>query len=619
MAQARSLDVLSQPVHPSPPASFSKKDPSTRASLARLRAPAIAAALLLVSALFLPDRARGEPPSAVEEPDPLAGSAIGAAPDATGTILGLAGDVESEKARKARQGEAERYASKPFPPAARVLRLSLREATEAALRNNLAIVVKRFDPMLLDRDVVSAKALLYDPIFDSNVKYTDRDSPVASIFIPGGGVREKITEYGFALTQPTTVGGYVSAGIQTTRTDTNSPIETLVDRFEPVVALSITQNLLKNFGWNVNRILLRRSQVAHSVSQEALKQQVIDSVFAVQQAYWELVGYRENLKAERLGLRLAQDLLRQNEIQVKVGTMAPLDVLQAKAQTKAAETAVNFAENAVRQAQNVLLAQITSDNELLTQDLRVEATDAPTFTPKKIDLEQSLQTALERRPDLHIAQCNVRDKTLAKKGARNNVLPKAEFQFTGGYQGLAGDPNPTINPFTLLPSGAGVAGSPFAGQTSFRDATSTFFKRDGYSFWSVGLMVTYPIGNRDARAQYAKSKLALEKSEKAVAAVEQVAALEVKRIVDSIEADARGVESSVEARKVAEEQLDAEEKKLAVGLSTNFEVLQLQKDLTARRKDEIAALTAYRIALAALAKATGTSLDELDIEFLEEE
>jgi outer membrane protein TolC len=609
--------------------------------LARLRAPAIAAALLFLPALLVPGPALGEPPPAADDPGAVSGSAVEAAPDATGTVLGLAGDLESEEARRARREEAERHAAKPFPPATRVIRLSLKDATEATLRNNLDIVVERFNPLLLDRDVVSAKARLYDPTFDSNVKYTDRDSPIASIFIPSGALSEQITEYGFALTQPTTLGGFVRADIQTTRTDTNSPIETLVDRFEPVVSLSITQDLLKNFGWNVNRIALRRSQVGRSTSLQALKQQVINSVFTVQEAYWNLARARENLKVERLGLRLAEDLLRQNEIQVRVGTMAPLDVLQAKAQTKAAETRVIIAENDVRQAQNVLLRLTTSDNELLTQDIRVETADEPTFTPQKVDFEQSLRTALDRRPDLHIAALDLRDKTLAKKAARNNILPKAELQFTTGYQGLSGDPNSIINPFTgtpalilptvppghtvtipgspALPSGAGVIGTPFAGKSSFSEATDSFFSKNGFSFWSVGLMVTYPIGNRDARAQYARSKLELEKTEKNLTRAEQLATLDVKGVVDRLEANVRAVESTKEAREVAEEQLDAEEKKLAVGLSTNFEVLELQRDLTERRREEIAALTTYKISLAELAKATGTSLDELEIEFLEEE
>lgn len=569
------------------------------------------------------------------------------AEDATSVFLGLSGEFASVEARKAKREEAARYASIPFPPATRVVRLSLREAIEAALAYNLDIVVERFNPLLLEREVVSAKALLYDPIFDSSIEYTTRNTPIASIFFPSGAISEQITEYAFGISQPTTIGGLVRAELRTVRTRTNSTIDTLVDRFEPVLVLSISQNLLKGFGWNVNRIILRRSQIAESQSVESLKQQVINSVFAVEEAYWRLVQARETLKVERLGLRLAEDLLRQNEIQVRVGTMAPLDVLQAKAQMKAQETAVIIAENDVRQAQNLLLALTTGDNELLTQDVRVETTDNPDFTPAKADFLKSLRTALERRPDLRAVALAVQDRELLKKGARNNLLPKAELRFSAGFQGLSGDPNSAINPFTgssplslpvldaggvpvappesvvipgspSLPAGAGVLGTPFAGQTSFSDATGTFFSDDEFSFWSVGIFVTYPIGNRDARARYARSKLALQKSEKDLTRTEQLATLDVRRVIDNLEASARAVASSREAREVAEEQLEAEEKKLAVGFSTNFEVLEFQRDLTNRRRDEIDALTAHKISLVALSRATGTILDDLNIEFLEE-
>lgn len=566
------------------------------------------------------------------------------AEDATSVFLGLSGEIASVEVRKAKREEAARYASIPFPPATRVVRLSLREAIEAALAYNLDIVVERFNPLLLEREVVSAKALLYDPIFDSSIEYTTRNTPIASIFFPSGAISEQITEYAFGISQPTTIGGLVRAELRTVRTRTNSTIDTLVDRFEPVLMLSISQNLLKGFGWNVNRIILRRSQIAESQSVESLKQQVINSVFAVEEAYWRLVQARETLKVERLGLRLAEDLLRQNEIQVRVGTMAPLDVLQAKAQMKAQETAVIIAENDVRQAQNLLLALTTGDNELLTQDVRVETTDNPDFTPTRADFLESLRTALERRPDLRAVALAVQDRELLKKGARNNLLPKAELRFSAGFQGLSGDPNSAINPFTGSPdtnvldfdnpdplnplgiipgsppvsAGAGVLGTPFAGQTSFNDATGTFFSDDEFSFWSVGIFVTYPIGNRDARARYARSKLALQKSEKDLTRTEQLATLDVRRVIDNLEASARAVASSREAREVAEEQLEAEEKKLAVGFSTNFEVLEFQRDLTNRRRDEIDALTAHKISLVALSRATGTILDDLNIEFLEE-
>ncbi len=593
------------------------------------------------------DPGTAEREAATAPADEEATAAETPAEDATSVFLGLSGEFESEEARKAKREEAERYANVSFPPATRVVRLSLREAIEAALAYNLDIVVERFNPLLLDRDVVSAKALLHDPIFDSSIEYTTRNTPIASIFFPSGAISERITEYSFGISQPTTIGGLVRAELRTIRTDTNSPIATLVDTFEPVLVLSISQNLLKGFGWNVNRIILRRSQIAESQSIELLRQQVINSVFAVEEAYWRLVQARETLKVERLGLRLAEDLLRQNQIQVKVGTMAPLDVLQAKAQMKAQETAVIVAENAVRQAQNLLLRLTTGDNELLTQDVRVETTDSPDFTPASVDFLKNLRTALERRPDLRGAALAVQNRDLLKKGARNNLLPKAELIFSTGFQGLSGDPNGAINPFSgsapfslpvldaggvpvappesvlipgapSIPSGAGVVGTPFAGQTSFNDATGTFFSNDEFSFWSVGIFVSYPIGNRDARAQYARSKLALEKSEKDLTRAEQLATLDVRRVIDALDASARAVESTREAREVSEEQLEAEEKKLAVGFSTNFEVLEFQRNLTDRRREEIQALTQHKISRVDLSRATGTILDDLNIEFLEE-
>jgi outer membrane protein TolC len=572
-----------------------------------------------------------------ETPKP-SGSALPS--DVTGAALGFEG-LESDQERRARQAADEQYAGAPFPPAPRVIRVSLRQAVDSALQNNLDVLVERFNPLLLQKDVVSAKAVLYDPTFDANITRTNRNTPVASIFFPSGALNEKLTEYGFGLSQPTTIGGLVRAEIQTVRTLTNSPVEVLTDRFEPVLSLSISQELLRGFGWNVNRTRIRRSMIGQAVSVETLRNQVINSVFAVQQAYWALVGARENLKVQRLGLRLAEDLLRQNRIQVKVGTLAPIDELQAKAQTAAANTQVIAAENDVRQAQDVLLKLTTRDSELISEDIRVETTDTPTYQPRKVDFGENLRMALDRRPELKVSELNLQDKTLVKKAARNNVLPRATLNFATGLSGLSGDPNSTVTPFggspavTLpvvgggggtvtipgsspTPAGLSVLGTPFASESSFSDATSTFFTRDQFSFWSVGLVISYPIGNRDARAQYSRSKLDVEKARTDVTRTEQSVTVDLKRAVDGLDALARAVESTREAREVAEEQLDAENKKLAVGLSTNFQVLQFQQDLTDRRREEVGALTRYKIGLANLDRATGTTLDTLNVDFIGE-
>ncbi len=591
--------------------------PKTTAGTARTTAAAIAPTS--PSAKGAAPAVRSPVPATKETPAPEATKA--AEPelpsDVTGAALGFEG-LESDEDRKARQAADEKYAGAPFPPAPQVIRLSLQQAVDAALRNNLDILVERFNPLLLQKDVVSAKALLYDPTFAANVTRTNRDTPTASIFFPSGTLNEKTTDYGFSLAQPTTIGGLVTAGIQTLRTRTNSPVEVLTDRFEPLLTLSLSQEILKGFGWNVNRTRIRRSMIGEAESVEGLRSQVINLVFSVQQAYWGLVGARENLRVQRLGLRLAEDLLRQNRIQVRVGTLAPIDELQAKAQMAAASTQVITAENGVHQAQDVLLALTTRDSEQLSADVRVETTDSPAFQPRKVDFEESLRIALARRPDLKVASLNLQDKTLVRKAARNNVLPSATVNFATGFSGLAGDPNPSVNPFNGAPAGVGVLGTPFVGQSTFADATDTFFSNNSFPFWSVGLTVSYPIGNRDARAQYSKSKLDELKAKTSITRTEQQVSLDVKRTTEDLQTYSRAVESTKEARIVAEEQLDAENKKLLVGLSTNFQVLQFQQDLTQRRREEVIALTAYKVGLANLERAQGTTLDTLNVDFINE-
>jgi len=217
--------------------------------------------------------------------------------------------------------------------------------------------------------------------------------------------------------------------------------------------------------------------------------------------------------------------------------------------------------------------------------LGIVPTDAPQFRIEEIMLEKALELAFEFRPDYQQAKLEIESRTLNERFTRNQLLPTLDLRGSVGINGLDDNLGDSLNHFT---SG-------------------------NWLQYQVGFTLRYPLGNQASKSRFTRARLEVEQAKAILERTEQRILVEVREAVRNVETNVKRVSVTRGARELAQKKLEAEEKKLAVGLSSVREVLRFQDDLSAEQSREIRALTDYNISLANLERARGTTLDRMNI------
>jgi len=304
-------------------------------------------------------------------------------------------------------------------------------------------------------------------------------------------------------------------------------------------------------------------------------------------ASYDLIFARESVKVQEKGLELAQRLLSDNRKRVEVGALAPLDEKQAESQVAARHADLLSAQRALGVAQNSLKRLITDAYSSIYETM-LEPTEAIVALPPEIDLQESWRRGLAFRPDLQQVRLNIDQDLLDQRYYRNQRLPR--FDLVGSYGHAASGPSQT-----------------------FGDAVSDFGSGE-FPFWTVGAQFTMPLGNTIPRTRYNSATISLEQSRIILKRLEQDVLVQIDDAARLVRTDFERIDATRQARLYAEAALAAEEKKLENGKSTSFIVLQLQRDLTTARSDEIRALTDYNKALASHSQSEGTTLQRHKID-----
>jgi outer membrane protein TolC len=258
------------------------------------------------------------------------------------------------------------------------LPLSLDEAVARALENNVDIAVERYNPEQSAQDVIAAEGY-YDPFLFANVSKTSTDTKGTNFFSGGDVVNNKTGVWNFGLGIPLKTGAEFSLGWNNNKRDTTNAFTTFNPVYNSNLSINITQPLLKGFKVDAPRNQLRLAKKSREISDVQFRQTIINTVAG--QGYYELLFATDNLAAARTNLDLAKRLLGENEIRVKVGTMAPLDVVTAQSEVAARETNVILAENALAEAEDDLKRAIFPQNDPAMWSTRVVPTDGPPPSP----------------------------------------------------------------------------------------------------------------------------------------------------------------------------------------------------------------------------------------------
>jgi len=464
-----------------------------------------------------------------------------------------------------------------------VLELRLDDAVERTLKNNVDITVQRFAPEAAAEAVRQARGA-YDPLLTSTVTDTSSTQPVSNTFQGVTTPTGKQAEFNFGLAQAVPTGAQVTVAFNNSRFSSDSTSQIYDPRYSSTLSIGVTQPLLRDLGIDEQRYQLRVAKKNREISEVQFHQTVVATVANVKQLYYELIYAIDNLQAQRGSLSLAKKLLGENQIKVKVGTMAPLDVVQAESEAASREADVIVAEAAVTQAEDNLKEQIFPQHEPTMWALHIVPTDRPTAEAKQIDVDAAIATAIEKRTDMVAARKNIEILDTALRLSRNNLLPAVDLVASYGASGVGG------NQILRDPTTGAQIGTVPGG---YSDATHQVFARD-FPTWTVGANVSFPIFNRSASAAAARSRISRDQALASLRRLELQVAAEVRAAARAVETNYKRVDANGAARVLAARSLDAEDKKFTAGMSTNYLVTQKQRDMALAEVLELRALADYR-------------------------
>lgn len=473
----------------------------------------------------------------------------------------------------------------PTPDPRPVLELSLDNAVERALKNNTDLAVEKFRPEAAKADVTGAEGA-YDVNLNGQVLKNSTTVPARNAFTGGDEVETSTWTFDAGAQKLLKTGGVFNVDFTNSKADSGSVFQTFNPSYDSNLNLSLTQPLLRNFKIDNARYQLKVSKNNQQISDVQFRETVLNTVATVKKDYYDIIAALDNLEAQRKSLALAQKLLDENQIKVRVGTLAPLDVVQAESEVAGREEGVIVAEAALALVEDTLKAAIFPTNDPATWNLRIVPTDRPTADKVEIDAEAALQKALAGRTDIAAARKALDNNDLAIQYARSQLLPAVNLIGAYGTTGIGG---------TQLRDASGLPlPEPISG--GYGDALSSVFGRD-FPTWTVGVNFAYPLFNKSARAQQARARISKDQALASLTRLEMAIAQEVRNAARNVESNFKRVDSTRAARVLQERRLDAEEKKFAAGMSTNFLVTQAQRDLADASVNEIRAVLAYRTSL----------------------
>jgi outer membrane protein TolC len=512
--------------------------------------------------------------------------------EALSEILKIHPPSESIEEAEEKYGEPE-TPDVEFSNDMKFLKMTLKDSIILAIHNNYEIKIAKLEPMMGENDITVAKSK-FDPTLTIKADRDVSETPTVNTLIRGLESGFEISEF---RRESNTVQATVAKPLETGGTftlDFNAEPHVFIDPspFNPLnpqarssIEAKISQPLLKGAGifYNRSEIYIARNNKEKSILE--LKEIAIEVINSVQNAYWDLVMAIEELRVRNKSLESAEDLLRKNRIQAKVGTLAPIEVLVAEDGVAKKMNDIIETENDIKNREDDLKLIMNLSNHSILSDVAIIPLDKAYFKITDVTFDESIKIALVNRPELFKQGLDIANARITVKQTRTELLPKLDAEAGIRYSGL---------------------------DDTYGNAADRIFSEDFQSQF-FGLAMEVPLGNREARSNYSKAKLearqmVLERSKQ-----EQVIVVEVRTAVREIKKNVESIKATKKAKELAQARLEAEEKKFNVGRSTSLEVLRAQDNLTIAEGKAINALVNYQISLGDLDAKMGTILENNSI------
>jgi outer membrane protein TolC len=480
-------------------------------------------------------------------------------------------------------------------PSGEKIELSLKQTIALTLQNVLDLDVASYNLEESKFGIQSAKGA-FDPYIQLDLTVADTQNATASR-LQSSATKTAIGNFTFAGLLP--LGTTYALGWTNRRLDQAIPGFTTVNpTYSSGLSASVTQPLLRNFGPAANERFVVQARLSRDSSAFDFVRAVQSAIQLSENAYWDLVYAVENLRAKQEALDRAKDLNRITKIKIDVGALAPIDVVQTEVTIAQREQDIITAEGLIGDAQDRLrrLLNVQSQPDWSRP---IVPTDRPTRESLRegfqADVEAGFKRALETRPEVRQALLAIESKKVTRAYTRNQLKPRLDLSGSYGFNGL-GAQALVQNPDGTLT------------QLNYSDALQDIVHRT-YPAWTLGLTFVVPIGNNVARGDDAIASADLELARTNFAITKANLQVEVRAAARAIDTAYRSVAAATKARELAERNLDAEKKKYENGMTTSFQVAQIQNDLTSAITTELQTIATYLKNISAWHKAVGDILE----------
>jgi outer membrane protein TolC len=521
------------------------------------------------------------------------------------------------------------------------LYLSLQDTVALALENNLDLEIQRYGPQVADNYLLRAQAggfatavattvftppasvtgtapsaglqtyvtagatqignapASFDPMLIGALGIAHNTAPQASSFTTGTtALVQHVDTSSLGVQQNLVSGTLVSLGLTNSNVNSNNAKAQINPATNSSLTLSVTQHLLQGFGPALNTRQIRIAKNNREVSDLVFKAQVITTVSAIKDLYWDLVSYNENVRVQRDALAATERLLEDNKKQVAVGTLAPIEIVRAEAEIAAGQQAVTVAETQVLQQETILknalsrtgvLSPAVASAHIILTD-RIQIPDVEAIAP----IQDMMGLAESARPELAQLRILMQNQQIAIRGTRSELLPTLDVVGQLTNNGLSGQVGPSTgsNPF-------------FIG--GYSNVLTQLFARN-FPTYSIGFNLNITLRNRAAQSDMINGELVLRQQQLGLQRLENQVRVDVQNAQIGLQQGRAQYQSAIKQRVLQQQTVDAEQKKLAVGASTTYSVILTQRDLVTAESNEVAAQSAYAKAKVEVDRATGQTL-----------
>jgi outer membrane protein TolC len=490
--------------------------------------------------------------------------------------------------------------------------LTLDEAVKFALDRNLDIAVQRLNPEINDIAISSIRSV-YHPSLTSTISTQSTTTPSTSTLSGGAAGGDAIVaglglyNGGIAQSIPWGGGG-LTVALNNNRQTTTSLNVLYNPTYNTNWSGSYTQPLLRGFHIDSTRRSLQVTRINRDISDVQLRATITNTLSNVRNAYWDYVYAIQAVEVAQKSLDLASKLVQDNQTRVEVGTMAPIDVVQAQSEQATRRQTLVAARATQRTTELALKRLIVGGTQDPNWNAELNPTDRPDFRPEPVDIEAAVRRALSERTDLDIAKKNMGGNDVTLKYLQDQLKPQADLLATYGLVGLGGS--------ELITTGSGVnrtvTGSIPGG---YGNALSSLFGNN-FPRWTVQMNFSYPLGLSSQEASVARARVQLSQVQAQVKQIELQVATDVTNAALTSQSAAESVQAAQAARELSQKKLEAEQSKFEVGMSTNYFVVQAQRDLADAQNTELRQILNYRKSLVELERLQQTTLQNLNITVL---